>query len=105
MITAKKKLLHMAELAEETRKLHEELKEWLDGMSWSPEEIYYNCTIKDGILYDSNGEELSHDGGCMDEKMPYFVNQSCGYCEDDYYGDMFYSVDDKGTFVKVSYEC
>lgn len=76
-----------------------------DLTGWDCNEIYYNCTIKDGVLYDSKGRELSNDGRCMDEAIPYFVNQTTGYCGDDFYGTMYVKVDSKNTFVAVYYEC
>lgn len=71
---------------------------------WEIVAIYENCTIKDGCLFNEKGVMLSDDGCCMNESIPYFVNQSTGYCEDDYYGTMFVCVS-KGTFVAVFYEC
>lgn len=74
-------------------------------MDWGAKGIYAKCIIKNGALYDSNGGLLSKDGGCMDEDIPYFVNQYTGYCEDDYYGTMFIKVDEDNTFVAVEYWC
>lgn len=75
-----------------------------DLNDWDISEIYYNCTVKDGSLFNEKGVMLSNDGGCMDESIPYFVNQSTGYCEDDYYGTMFVSVGNN-TFVAIIYSC
>ena len=73
---------------------------------WSFENVHYNCSIDNkGVLFDNEGNKLSADGRCMDEDIPYFVNQSCGYCGDDYSGRMFVRVDDKNTFVEINYEC
>ena len=76
-----------------------------DCTDWDATGVYTGCTVKDGCLYDSEGELLCNDGMCMDEEIPYFVNQYAGYCEDDYYGTMFIKVDDDNTFVAVQYEC
>lgn len=73
--------------------------------SWGVVCIYYNCKIENGKLFTNKGELLSDDGRCMDEEIPYFVNQHTGYCGDDYYGTMFIRVDDLNTFVTVAYEC
>ena len=75
-----------------------------DLCTWEIEAIYENCTVKDGCLFNDKGVMLSHDGGCMNESIPYFVNQSTGYCEDDYYGTMYVCVS-KGTFVAIYYTC
>ena len=99
------------ELAEHEPKaglLHEKLRKTypFDGcMCWGVTGIYTGCTIKDGCLYDSRGNLLSNDDGCMDEGIPYFVNQTTGYCEDDYHGTMFIKVDDENTFVAITYDC
>lgn len=76
-----------------------------DLLSWDVVGIYYNCKIKNGKLYTDTDELLSGDGRCMDEEIPYFVNQHTGYCEDNYYGTMFIRVGDLNTFVVVAYEC
>lgn len=76
-----------------------------DLLSWGVVDIYYNCKIKDGKLYTDTDKLLSNDGKCMDEEIPYFVNQHTGYCGDDFYGTMFIRVDDLNTFVAVAYEC
>lgn len=104
---AKQKLLLLAKLTAEAQRLHDELaKDWLEDCAyWGTDEIYHNCTIDDEGLKDAAGNLLSDDGRCMDEPFGYFVNQSCGYCEDDYYGTMFVAVDDNGTFVGVTYSC
>ena len=81
--------------------------ELFDGCCyWDVDCIHYNCKIKDdGYLYTQNDVLLSRDGLCMDEPVPYFVNQYCGYHEDNFYGTMFIKVDDDNTFVAVRYEC
>ena len=73
-----------------------------DFMTWEVDGIYENCVVKNGCLYDNIRLLLSEDGSCMDESIPYFVNQSTGYCEDDYYGTLFIQVKE-GTFVAISY--
>ena len=76
-----------------------------DLSSWGVVGIYYNCKIKNGKLYTDKDELLSDDGRCMDEEIPYFVNQYTGYCGDYFYGTMFIRVGDLNTFVAVAYEC
>ena len=118
VMTAKKKLYRLAQLQTELDKLKNELSEEMEfeyghgfvdnilaGMEWDTEQIYYNCKIADGRLYNADGILLSKNGECMSEPLGYFVNQSVGYCEDDYFGTMFFQVDDKGTFVAVGYAC
>lgn len=74
-------------------------------MDWDATGVYTGCTVKNGSLYDSRGQLLCNDGRCMDEEIPYFVNQYVGYCEDDYHGTMFVKVDDDNTFVAIQYFC
>lgn len=76
-----------------------------DLSSWDVVNIYYNCKIENGKLFTDKDELLSVDGRCMDEEIPYFVNQHTGYCDDDFYGTMFIRVGDLNTFVAVAYEC
>lgn len=100
-------LKELAELNAKRNLIYEKLNE-IDPFcecDWDATGVYTGCTVKDGSLYDSDGELLSNDGGCMDDKIPYFVNQYTGYCEDDYHGTMFVKVDDDNTFVAVQYEC
>jgi len=74
--------------------------------NWKFQGVHNNCSIDEkGTLFDNVGRILSRDGRCMDEEIPYFVNQSCGYCGDDYSGRMFVRVDDNNTFVEIYYEC
>ena len=76
-----------------------------DLYSWEVEKIYRNCKVDNNTLYDKEGNILSSCGGCMNEKIPYFVNQSTGYLCDNYYGSMFVKVDNNNTFVEISYSC
>lgn len=105
--TAKQKLLRLAEITIEQEKLIKELHdEWFDDLCYfNASRILTGCTVDDEGLKNSNGELISREGGCMDEPLGYFVNQWSGYCEDDFYGDMYVPVDDKGTFVEVNYHC
>lgn len=74
-------------------------------MDWDATGVYAGCIVKGESLYDSQGNLLSKDGRCMDEEIPYFVNQYTGYCEDDYHGTMFIKVDNNNTFVAIQYYC
>lgn len=104
---AKQKLLRLAQITQEAEQLsHELYEEWFSGCAdYRATQILTGCTIDAEGLKDAEGNLLSDDGRCMDEPLGYFVNQSCGYCEDDFYGTMYVSVDDKGTFVAVDYQC
>lgn len=98
----------IAKLTIKLRKLREKMDKlyfFEDLLAWDCTDIYTNCSIKNGVLYDSKGNELSNDGNCMNEVIPYFVNQCTGYCGDDFYGTMFVKVDNKNTFIAIHYEC
>lgn len=78
---------------------------FFEDMEWSIRRTHHKCEIRGGVLFSSGGELLSTDGRCMNEQIPYFVNQTTGYLGDDYYGVMFVKVDDKNTFVEIEYAC
>ena len=117
--TAKKKLYHLAMLEKKAAQLHRELEEEMElengydlcdnplcGLdTWEISDILTDCKVENGVLYNADGKLLSRDGRCMKDPFGYFVNQSVGYCEDDFYGTMFVDVDGKGTFVKIHYSC
>ena len=117
--TAKKKLYHLAMLEKEAAQLRQGLEEEMEfengnefsdnplcGLdTWDIRGILTDCKVENGVLYNADGKLLSRDGRCMKDPFGYFVNQSVGYCEDDFYGTMFVDVDGKGTFVKIHYSC
>lgn len=64
--------------------------------------IFSNCTIKDGILYDSQGKELSRGECHNDDSMLYFVeehNVDVGFN----YGTMYVKVCCRNSFLAISY--
>lgn len=85
---------------EEVRKELAQHKFMEDFWTWQVDEIYEGCKVEGGCLYDSQGTLLSENGESMNESIPYFVNQSTGYGEDDYYGTLFVQVEE-GTFVSI----
>lgn len=92
---------------DEWRELEETLSEhyFFEHLDWTLGEIHYNCEVREGCLYDSAGDLISQDDGCMDEEIPYFVNQTTGYLGDDYYGTMFVKLGDTNDFMEVTYYC
>lgn len=76
-----------------------------DLSSWRIGKIHRDCRIVFGTLYDKTGNILSRDGGCMDEYIPYFVNQSVGYLGDDFSGTMFVKLGYNNDFLEIHYEC
>lgn len=57
-----------------------------------------NCIERNHNLYDCDGNYIA------EEVDFYYVNQSSGYCEDDYYGALYYKISD-GLFVRADYSC
>ena len=81
----------------------EELSDYLsDGADLEHLNVYTNCTVgEDGFLYSAIGHRLSHTK-LQDDLV--FVRQQVGFCEDDFYGTLYFPVDDSGTVIAVSYE-
>ena len=81
----------------------EELSDYLsDGADLEHLNVYTNCTVgEDGFLYSAIGHRLSHTK-LQDDLV--FVRQQVGFCEDDFYGTLYFPVDDSGTVSAVSYE-
>lgn len=105
------KFLHqLAEYAkikseQEEKKMQLNEQDFLSDLEdWDVVNIYHNCKVENDKLFDEKGNLLSSDGRCMNESIPYFVNQSTGYSEDDYYGTMYINVSDN-TFIAVYYSC
>lgn len=75
----------------------------LEGCDFNSLEIVenYNVCSKNGKKYLVNKE------GCKiaDETDNYFVDQYTGYFGDDYYGYVYLPTDEKGTYIKIYYEC
>lgn len=65
-----------------------------------------NCCLVDGCrevnghLY-RHGRRLDNSGLVDDE---YYCNQYVGYCEDDYYGTIYYKTNVPGQFVAIPFE-
>jgi hypothetical protein len=66
----------------------------IDGIEWWTAEFV--LLSKDDIEYFK-----SHNG----ETEEYFVDQSTGYCGDDYFGYLYFKTDVPAQYVKVYYEC
>ena len=64
------------------------------------------CTEKDGYLYNSEHKiiaEGEHSGSFLIDDL-YYVDQHTGICEDDFYGTLYYKINDS-LFVKVAFSC
>ena len=85
------------------RLLSAALEEKLDceGMNWSEACLVTGCKEKDGHLY-KDGHRLDN-GGIVDDD--YYCKQRTGYCEDDYYGTLYFKTNVPGQFVAVPFAC
>lgn len=73
----------------------------VDGCVWTSATLIDGCVIQDNKLY-QDGERL--DNSTIVDDL-YFCNQHTGYCEDDYYGTLYFKTDTPGQFVAVPYSC
>jgi len=97
----------LLELYNEHNKLESILKELqkendcFEGVNLNSMQLVEDCTVKGNELWCGN-KKLAKDG-LVDDL--YFCNQSTGYCEDDYYGYLYFPIDNVGTYLKMYYEC
>lgn len=84
----------------------EKLSDYFDrdtGLSLEAISVQTGCVIRDNGLYDADGQKLAR-GKIQDDLV--FVNQHVGYCEDDFYGTMYFPLGDAdGTVICIPYEC
>ena len=66
----------------------------LEGMYWEGAELVEGLSGRSDGLYE-DGHMVAENCGT------YYVAQSHGYCEDDYYGYVYFRTDVPGQFVKV----
>lgn len=68
------------------------------GIDWNSAELVSGLTVGEHGLY--------HGETCIAEWCDdYFVKQHTGYCEDDYYGHLYFRTDVPGQYVKVYFNC
>lgn len=70
----------------------------IDGVRWFEAQLVSGLSVKGEYLCEGD-ERIAKENG------DYFVNQWTGYCEDDYYGYLYFKTDVPGQYVKVYYEC
>ena len=99
-----KELKEIALMNEKRDELFENLSEKIDGddLDVVHAKIIRGCEEKNGHLYNSDGKRLDN-YGLVDDV--YYCHQQQGYCEDDYYGTLYYATDEKGVFVAVPFSC
>lgn len=70
-----------------------------EGLDWCGAYFVDGCKERNGHLY-RNGERLDRDG-LVDDL--YYCTQYTGYCEDDYYGTLYFKTSVPGQFVAVPF--
>lgn len=70
-----------------------------DGLDFRSAYFVDGCKERNGHLY-SNGEQLDRDG-LVDDL--YYCEQYTGYCEDDFYGTLYFKTNVPGQFVAVPF--
>lgn len=70
----------------------------VEGIDWHNARLIDGLTVKGKYLYEGSSR-------IAEEADDYYVNQWTGYCEDDYYGYLYFKIDVPGQYVKVYYEC
>ena len=95
----------IAELNEEIKQLIEKLDTQLDidGLDFAAAYFIKDCEEKNNHLYDAEGNQIDNDpDGVVDDD--YYCCQYTGYCEDDFYGTVYYKTDIPGQFVAVPFQ-
>lgn len=92
----------IAQKNEEIKSLAEKLEEIIDcdGLDFDKAYFVNGCQERNGHLY-QDGKRLDNHGLVDDE---YYCTQQTGYCEDDYYGTLYFKTDIPGVFVAVPFE-
>lgn len=82
-------------------RLSEILREKMDteGLDWTSAYFVDGCKERNGHLY-RRGEMLDRDG-LVDDL--YYCEQYTGYCEDDFYGTLYFKTNVPGQFVAVPF--
>ena len=71
----------------------------VEGLDFSGAYIINGCSEKNGHLY-QEGERLDNCGLVDDD---YYCSQYTGYCEDDYYGTLYFKTNVPGQFVAIPF--
>lgn len=87
---------------EEIRRLGDKLAEKIDCEGLCLEQAYFinGCKERGGHIY-KDGKRLDKDG-LVDGN--YYCTQHTGYCEDDYYGTLYFKTNIPRQFVAVPFE-
>lgn len=77
----------------------ENLIQDMDDIGWTIEKI-----VEGEKVIEDDDNYLKVDGILYEEQDNIYIKQWTGYCEDDYYGVIFYPVQDN-KYLKINYSC
>lgn len=70
---------------------------------------FVKCYEKDGKLYKCRKDGINYPVASKPQKDDFglyeYVDQHCGYCEDDFYGTIYTKTPIKGIWIGRSYSC
>lgn len=72
----------------------------IDGLDFFAAHFIDGCEERNGHLY-RNGNRLDNARSAFAEC---YCNQRCGYCEDGFYGTLYFKTDAPGTFIAIPFE-
>lgn len=73
----------------------------IEGLDFSRAFLIEGCKAEGETLYDAAGERLNNCGLVDDD---YFCNQHTGYCEDDYYGTLYFATKEPGKYIGIPFQ-
>lgn len=93
----------IVELNEKIIQLIEKLSSQIDidGLNFNAAHFIENCEEINNHLYNSEGNQLDN-YGLVDND--YYCSQYTGYCEDDFYGTIYFKTDVLGQFIAMPFE-
>lgn len=96
-----KEIKEMAKANAKIHRLANVLKDKIDvdGLDWSGARIINGCSERNGHLYSKYGQ--IDNSGIVDDD--YYCCQHNGYCEDDFYGTVYFKTNVPGEFVAVPF--
>ena len=70
-----------------------------EGLDYASAYLITGCSEKNGHLYQDGGRLDNY--GLVDDD--YYCRQYTGYCEDDYYGTLYFKTNVPGQFVAIPF--
>lgn len=94
----------IAGAVDKINRLAKQLEEKMDceDMDFRYAYLLSGCKERNEKLYDKDNRRLDNGGGIVDDL--YYCCQHTGYCEDDYYGTIYFKTNVPGQFVAVPFQ-